>query len=86
MNSQPSSASTRSIIFDGGGAPATTIAHAPAPGTASPRARRAAAASSTAATTAGAPARNVTPSRVDAPEDLLAVDLADDDLPRAHAR
>ena len=62
MNSQPSSVSTRSMVFDGGGAPATTIAHRPAPGTASPRWRRADAASSTAATTAGAPLSSVTPS------------------------
>jgi hypothetical protein len=54
MNSQPSSASMRSIVFEGGGAPATTTRTRPAPGTLSPRARRAVAASSTAAMTAGA--------------------------------
>ena len=64
MNSQPSSVSIRSMVFDGGGAPATTIAH---PARARAPARRApgapgAAASSTAATTAGAPLRRVTPS------------------------
>ena len=63
MNSQPSSDSTRSIVFDGGGAPATTIRIRSRPGTGSPRSRRAAAASRIAATTAGAPHSNVTPSR-----------------------
>ena len=47
------------------------------------RARRAAAASSTAAITAGAQLKSVTPSASHAPQDLLAVDLADDDLARA---
>jgi len=61
MNSQPSSASMRSIVFDGGGAPATTTRTRRAPGTFSPRLRRAAAASSTAAITAGAQLKSVTP-------------------------
>ncbi len=62
MNSQPSSVATRSMVFDGGGAPATTTRTRPWPGTARPRLRRAAAASSTALITAGAQLNRVTPS------------------------
>ncbi len=51
----------RSIVFDGGGAPATTTRTRPAPGTFSPRLWRATAASSTAAITAGAQLKSVTP-------------------------
>ena len=61
MNSQPSSSSTRSIVLDGGGAPATTILVLSRPGTGSPVARLADAASRIAATTAGAPHISVTP-------------------------
>ena len=53
----------RSMVFDGGGAPATTTRTRPRPGMAWPRWRRAAPASSTAAMTAGAQLRIVTPSR-----------------------
>ena len=63
MNSQPSSVSTRSMVFDGGGAPATTMRTRPAPGHRhAALAPRAAAASSTAAITAGAQLKSVTPS------------------------
>src|SRR5437763_496826 len=62
MNSHPSSVSTRSMVFDGGGAPATTTRTRPRPGTATPVWRRAAAASSTAAMTAGAQVNRGTPS------------------------
>ena len=61
MNSQPSSVSTRSMVLDGGGAPATTMRTVPAPGIARPAARRSAAAVRIAATTAGAPHSSVTP-------------------------
>ena len=61
MNSQPSSSSTRSMVLDGGGAPATTIRTWSRPGTGCPAARLAAAASRIAATTAGAPHISVTP-------------------------
>ena len=79
MNSQPSSVSTRSIVFDGGGAPATTMRtgvarHCGAGGGACPAASR------MAATTAGAPHSSVTPVGLDAAQDLLAVDLAQHDL------
>ena len=60
MNSQPSSVSTRSIVREGGGAPATTIRVLPLPGT-GPSHR--AAASRVAFTTAGAPHSRVTPWR-----------------------
>jgi hypothetical protein len=62
MNSQPSSDSIRSMVFDGGGAPATTTRTRPLPGTARPRLRRAPAASRTALITAGAQLNRVTPS------------------------
>ena len=62
MNSQPSSVSIRSMVLDGGGAPAMTTRTRPRPGTAAPLPRRAAAASSTAAITAGAQLKRVTPS------------------------
>ena len=39
MNSHPSSVSTRSIVFDGGGAPATTMRTVPRPGTVRPSLR-----------------------------------------------
>ena len=63
MNSHPSSDSTRSIVFDGGGAPATTMRTVPRPGTVRPSAARASAAPRMAATTAGAPHSSVTPCR-----------------------
>ena len=62
MNSQPSSVSIRSMVFDGGGAPAMTTRTCPRPGTVTPFCRRAVAASSTAAITAGAQLKSVTPS------------------------
>ena len=61
MNSQPSSVSTRSIVLEGGGAPATTMRVAPPPGMISSRSRRSVAAFRMAATTAGAPHISVTP-------------------------
>ena len=63
MNSHPSSDSTRSIVLDGGGAPATTMRTVPRPGTARPSAARVSAAPRMAATTAGAPHSSVTPCR-----------------------
>src|SRR4029453_16112258 len=105
MNSQPNSASTRSMVFDGGGAPATTTRTRPAPGMLSPRWRRgrpargapaahpSGAGNALAARAAGR--RGVEhrgdhrrravedghPLRLDASQDLLTVDLADDHLP-----
>ena len=58
MNSHPSSVSTRSMVWVGGGAPATTIRVRPLPGTGPSNCW---AASSTAFTTAGAPHSRVTP-------------------------
>ena len=63
MNSHPSSASTRSIVLDGGGAPATTMRTVPRPGTSRPSLARVSAAPRIAATTAGAAHRSVTPWR-----------------------
>ena len=63
MNSHPSSDSTRSIVLDGGGAPATTMRTVPRPGTGRPSAARVSAAPRMAATTAGAPHSSVTPCR-----------------------
>src|SRR3979411_2860245 len=54
MNPQPSCSTNRSMTFDGGGAPATTMRTEPRPGTASPRSRRPAAASRIMATTRAA--------------------------------
>ena len=57
-NSQPNSVSMRSIVFVGGGAPATTMRTRPCPGTGP---SHEAAASRTMFTTAGAPQSIVTP-------------------------
>ena len=72
MNSQPSSASTRATVFDGGGAPATMIRVRSRPGIGP---SQLGAASSTAATTAGAAHITVTPyfstrCRISAPSTL----------------
>src|SRR4029450_10325124 len=92
MNSQPSSASMRSMVFDGGGAPATTTRTPPAPGTVSrpPRARprRAARAPRHGRVEHGGDdGRRAVEERhalaLHALQDLLAVDLADDHLARA---
>src|ERR1700682_1820172 len=69
MNSQPSSAPTRSMTFDGGGAPATTIRTWPRPGISMPRSRRCPAA----------------PVVFDSGKDDLAVHLALHDLRAAHS-
>ena len=61
MNSHPISVSTRSMVLEGGGAPATTMRTVPRPGTSRPAAVRASAALKMAATTAGAPQSRVTP-------------------------
>ena len=83
MNSQPSSFSTRAIVFVGGGAPATTIRTrsasgdlaVPGPGGVEHRCRP-------------RPAQRtcrVTPCLLDPAQDLGAVDLAQHDLRGAHA-
>ena len=83
MNSQPSSVSTRSIVRVGGGAPATTMRVRPVPGISpSHSARR--------VEDRGHDGRCAAQQRdavvVDAPQDLRAVDLAQHDVPAAHAR
>ena len=84
MNSQPSSVSTRSIVFDGGGAPATTIrtraaarhglaALAPSGGGIEDRGDH-----------GGRAVEQRHAFGLDAAQDLCAVDLADDHLAHAH--
>ena len=85
MNSHPSSDSTRSIVLDGGGAPATTMRTVPRPGMARPSAARVSAAPRMAATTAGRAAQQRDTVLLDARQDLLAVDLAQHDVHAAHA-
>ena len=58
MNSQPNSASMRSMVRVGGGAPATVMRTVPDPGIGP---GQSSAAARTAATTVGAPHRYVTP-------------------------
>ena len=85
MNSQPSSVSTRSIVFDGGGAPATTMRTLP-------RAGRGAALGGTRLGCAqdgrhhgGRAAQERDAVALDAREDLLAVHLAQHHVAAAHA-
>ena len=85
MNSHPSSDSTRSIVLDGGGAPATTMRTVPRPGTARPSAAR----GLRRAEDGGHHGRRAAQQRdavpLDARQDLLAVDLAQHDVRAAHA-
>src|SRR5215467_7258330 len=81
MNSHPSSVSMRSMVLDGGGAPAITTRTVPRPGTARPFSRRGV---EHGRNDGGRAVEQRDALGLDALQDLLAVDLPDDDLARAH--
>ena len=85
MNSQPSSASTRSMTFDGGGA-GHHHSHGARPGSASPRSRAGRRGVERHRDDGGRAREERDALSLDAAQDVFAVDLADDDLARAHRR